>query len=502
MIKVIRKSPRLFQLVAALLTAAAISSLEANPKLVQKHRAAAEAAWKKNDLQRAAAEWRQAVQAAFEAGPGNVSTLAALYEASWFFYRLGELRETEEILANALQRLDEPAAEHGRLYKGLFRLRMGNVYLDTGRLNEAEQEFTEAYELFHRTLSVAHPFAVEARTGVGRVLTARKEYPQAETILKESLQWITHPFVAANPTRSPFSHYTRQYKYEVRALVLRSLGELYEGQEKLSQAADYYRDYLKAMQQEYGKRSGELVPALIALARVSLAESKSEQAEEHLKRALEVTEKAPGEVQRHAWAAAELAALYYRNQRRDQMEAVTAGILKHDQQLREAPAFSKYALRMAGHLSKANWNDANEFLRQAIEAHEKQFGPGNTGLIPILQYAADLAHQQEQTADSMHYRKELIAALEKRDGPEALTLIQPHTELGRLYASQKNYGEAEKSLQRQLAIMEKHFGPEDTRLANALDDLAAFYTEHGKTSEAAEAGKRANDIRIQAVLKR
>lgn len=478
---------------------ASICAAEASPKLVKKHRAAAEAAWKRHDLETASAEWSQVFEAAQEVGPNDVPTLSALYEAAWFFYRLGRLDKAELILNNGLSRLDE-GGNHGRVYKGLFRLRLGNVYLDTGRLDLAEHEFREAVQLFHFSLYLAHPLTVEALVGQGRVQLARRDFDQAEKSLKDALQWINHPHSARNPTRSPFDHYTREAKYKVVARTQSALGELYETKQDYEQAEERYRENLKLLQREYGKKSAELAPGLIALARVTARQDKFQEAEEQLERALTLTEKGPGEARRHAWAAADLGLLYHRNAQTEKVDRVTMGVIQHDERL--PASFPVYAIRVAEALGKENGAEAFEFLEGAIETHQKQFGSANAGLISVWRYAAGLAREKEQPERAVQFTRELITALEKQDGREALTLVEPYLELGRLHAAQKNLAEAEKSFQRQLAIMEKHFGAEDTRVANALDDLAAFYTVNGQSAEATEAARRANEIRVQSALKR
>lgn len=146
-------------------------------------------------------------------------------------------------------------------------------------------------------------------------------------------------------------------------------------------------------------------------------------------------------------------------------------------------------------LERAQYSEAEEPLRKALQIREELLGPEHPDTALSLNDLGRLYRAQAKYAEAEQLWQRALKIREKVSGPEHLNVAQSLHNLGELYRAQSRYEEAEPLLRRALEIREKVLEPEHADVARSLVVLALLYRTTGGYDKAEPLQQRALEIR-------
>ncbi len=239
------------------------------------------------------------------------------------------------------------------------------------------------------------------------------------------------------------------------------------------------------------------ISLLINLAGVYSDMSNYEQAERHLRNALNLAEKAKTDTICLARALESLALLYDRTGRYDEASSLLTRALKVDQSLEpEGGIETSGALLSMGRFlrEQGKTDEALNFINRSIKMRKKILGDQHANVVESALELARLYEDLNAYKDAATELEKLRPLLEQTVGDESPRYAEFLRQLASDYMNCSQYGRAEPLLRRALSIDEASFGKDGAELALDLNALGMFYVFQGKYAEAEPLYKRALTI--------
>lgn len=276
----------------------------------------------------------------------------------------------------------------------------------------------------------------------GIYLTARAQYQEAETVLRQGLQIREQVLGSEHPDV---------------ASVLNACGTLSHLQGKNMQAQQWYQRALHIQEHCFGAEHPDVARSLNNLGIAYLEQGMYTEAEPILKRALHILEQTLG-----------------------------------TEDVRRA-----YPLENLGHLYhlQGRYTEAESVIQRSLHLRERFLGIEHPLVAYPLVSLSTLYCEQEKYAEAELMARRALHIREQELGGEHPLVAYPLDTLGVLYCEQGKYAEAELLLKRALHIREQARGGEDMDVAKTLDNLAKLFSYQGFYEEAQALYERALGIK-------
>ncbi|MCP3385108.1 MULTISPECIES: CHAT domain-containing tetratricopeptide repeat protein [unclassified Bradyrhizobium] len=235
----------------------------------------------------------------------------------------GRFDDSERLLQQGIALLDrsfggnaEAAPNYDKMLNDL-----GNLYLDAGRLSDAEATMRRALAITRTRSGDAHPNVAATMGNLATVLEHEARYVEAEKLYQQTLQVYERIYGANHPTtaiglNNLANVYSAQGKHEAAAglqervlaidekafgadspdvgRALNNLANSYASLGRSDQALGLYRRSLAVMERKFGEGSGPSALAAGSLGQALMDAGKTDEARPYLVRCLEIDERALG----------------------------------------------------------------------------------------------------------------------------------------------------------------------------------------------------------------
>lgn len=468
---------------------------------------------------RALAQQRDRAQAEARKAGEVKSLVLRLFQGADPSFGAGATLSARELLDAGWQSIDAELQAQPEVQVELMTT-VGETYNQLGELDRAQQLLQQATALLQANAALPAATRAGALRGLGRVLTARNEFTQADALLQQAEALYRSIGAEADI-----------------AMTLRDRGQLALARGDYAQAETLHRASLDLLRRLHGERHRDVADAQGRLGMMLNRHGRYREAEPLLRQALELHRELlpPG----HTDIAADLSRLgnvlrnlgepdqaeaLYREalalmiQTRGEDHTYSASImnnlaraLRAQQRYDEAIALLRQALAIrrkrlgdshptvamnlsdlgALHEDQGKLDAAEDFYRQALALYPaghpfRASAVFNIG--SILEKRGDLAGAERQ------YRQALEAQRE-RNGAQHPSVAVDLLQLGGVLLRQGRPAEAVTALREALAINEAHYAPQDSRIADVLLRLGQALQQTAHAAEAKPLLQRARDIR-------
>ena len=231
---------------------------------------------------------------------------------------------------------------------------LGALYLAQGKYEEAQKGFLRAIKIYEKEFGQGHPYVASCLNNLGKTLAQQGDYERAEKLYRRALTIVEALFGEKHPGAVP---------------ILTNLAVLYRTQKKNDEAEKCYKQALEISEKGYPEGHPGVRISLTGLAGFYAATGKYADAEPLYRRALALDEKQQG-----AGRAADAPPVS------DQ-----GPVLEDLRDLGECLAAQK------------KWPEALALFQRLLAACEKQSGPEDPRLVPVLERYAALLREAGQT---------------------------------------------------------------------------------------------------------
>jgi len=140
------------------------------------------------------------------------------------------------------------------------------------------------------------------------------------------------------------------------------------------------------------------------------------------------------------------------------------------------------------------FNEAEAFLKKALEIREDKLGKDHPLTAAIYHYLAGLYLHMGRFEEAETFYKKALEIVEKTPGKEIET-ASTYNNLAVLYRQMGRFEEAETFFKKALEIVEKTPGKDHPETASTYNNLAVLYRQMGRFEEAEAFFKKALEIR-------
>jgi tetratricopeptide (TPR) repeat protein len=261
---------------------------------------------------------------------------------------------------------------------------LGGVLLARGQHAEAKTVCLQALQVLRTAPSKRYlPLVLN---NLGALSSQNEEFVQAESYFMESLRVIDE----LNP-RDPY-----------RARVLNNLGALHYATKKTKRAEREFRQAIDLLESEYGPNSPVLVPLLTNLGGVYVAEKKWDAGDALFKRALTLLRDSSGP--NLAGVFDSIGTMHFARRRyMDAEEAFRRGYqIRVETFGKGHPTVAASAANLASALSAVGqYREAEDLLKDALQAYERAFGPQSLQVLTTLEKLADVFRKTSREKEAV-----------------------------------------------------------------------------------------------------
>jgi tetratricopeptide (TPR) repeat protein/CHAT domain-containing protein len=287
------------------------------------------------------------------------------------------------------------------------------------------------------------------------------------------------------------------------AVALRKLGIAFQAQGKLGEAEEHLKRALAISEQALGNSHPDVAQALHNLAMVYGRQGKYGDAEELNKRALAIREKALGASHPDvAWTLNNLANLYRAQGKYGEAEGLHKRALAiREQALGANHSDVSQSLHNLAYVywTQGKYSEAEGLYKRALAIREQALGANHRDVGQTLNNLALVYRAQTKYTEAAGLFERALAIREKALGASHPDVGQTLNNLGLVYRDQGKYVEAEALLRRALVIREQALGTSHPDVASTLHNLADAVLRQGRHEEAEAFHKRGLVIRENAL---
>lgn len=364
--------------------------------------------------------------------------------------------------------------------------------------------------------------SVLALTTVAMILLAIRAHKsavraerEAETA-REVSAFLTDLFRTSDPTRSNGKTITAREilnegslslkwklndQPEVRATLMRTVGEVYEALGMWQEATPFLEEALASQEARLGADSPEVALTLKSLGLVKRDFEKYAEAKTLFERALAIQEKrlgpdalqvaltldCIGQLQSQQGMATEALKTYQR-----ELDILEKALGTADPTIARCLSDLGMTYMWLGHYEKAE-----EAIKRALKIDEKASGMDSPMVADDLRHLSALYGQSGRLEEAVSVTERCLQIDEACYGPEGDVVAQDLAILSEIYRNLGRFEDSLKAARRALEIDKKHRGAESTLVAQDLEVLSQLYTSAGNFVEAETALRGAIAIRMK-----
>ena len=349
--------------------------------------------------------------------------------------------------------------------------KLGNLYYDCGRLQDAEFMQKRALESYSQRLGSNNETTLHVMNYLAVVYQAQGKLKEAEKILRKAIKGFR--------TRGTSAQF---------ALVgsCSNLANVYSDQGKMPEAKLIYQLAVQYWEGVEDTSPIDLYESLLNLSGVLRLEKNLVGAEKNLQRALQGYKRMLGPNDMKTLICINnLSNVYWDQGRRSDARAMyqqaLAGLEKilgptHASTLDTVINLGKV------YLSLGNLEEADAFFRRALKGYTGLLGPEHSKTLLCIQKVGSVYKAQNRLADAEHHCKLALQGFEAEFGPNNASSISALHDLGCVYGEQKRFAEAEVALQQALTRSEEILGPEHFETLQTVSNLALLYEDQKRSS--------------------
>jgi esterase/lipase superfamily enzyme len=272
---------------------------------------------------------------------------------------------------------------------------------------------------------------------------------------------------------------------------------------KYNEAVPRAEELLKSIEGRFGEDTSPYAAAISVLARLCQAQGRYTEAEEYVKRALDIDQRVVRAD--HPNIASDLGALgqlYQVQGRLDEAEPLMKKSLAITEAARKAdPVSLGRALNNLAWLyqEKGRYAEAEPLVKRSLSLIEKARGSKDEDYGRALDTLAKLYERQGRLKDAEPLYRRAVAILVAARGSDFEGVAESQENLGGLLKSQGKLDEAEPLLKQALATKERVFGSTHPNLVSSLSLLGDLHRLQGKADSAEPLFKRLLEIHKAAV---
>lgn len=355
-------------------------------------------------------------------------------------------------------------------------LKLGTLFSEaTGELEYAESRLREVTAIQTKLWGPDHPDTIAAHVDLGRLLTDRRKFAEAERILVPALE--------QQRELSGDEHLATAETMKVLGTLYNDRGQPLEAQELLLKSAEIFRKLA-------GEQHLSTASAYNALGKLNVSLKYFRTANEYFTKCLQIYREVLGD--QHPDTARILDNIAAFNEayttvgRARQIRLQSLHIVERsvgEMTLRTADALEKVAIC---YIAMKDYVLAQRYLVRAQAIRRELLGEDHprTAAIVALQAHLYLASGEPAIAEPLY--KQALAVVDKTPLAEQGELIRVREELAILYRDTGRLEEAEAEFRKELEVRSKQASPDDFWLAGLKTGLAQTLLLRGKHQEASQ----------------
>jgi tetratricopeptide (TPR) repeat protein len=365
---------------------------------------------------------------------------------------------------------------------------LGNLYVDQGKLSEAEQMYEWALRGQEEAFGPTHMPTLQTVNNLGILYYNQGKLGQAEQMYKRALQGKEETF-------GP--HHTSTLD------TVNNLGNLYRNQGKLAEAGQMYERALRGKKEAHGLTHTSTLQTVNNLGNLYADQGKLGEAEQMYEQALRGMEQALGPNHTSTLNTVNnLGILYKKQGKLDEAEQMYKRALRgYEEAFGATHTLTLDLVTNLGNLYKnqGKMDEAERMYKQALQGTKEALGPNHTSTLQALSNLGILYHNQSKLGEAEQMYGRALQGYEEALGSIHMPTLTTINNLGLLYTNQGKLGEAEQMFERALRGYEEALGPVHTSTLSTLNNLGILYHNQGKLSEAQQMYERALRGREEAL---
>lgn len=414
-----------------------------------------------------------------------------------------------EVLREGTKRLQSSLANQPEVQAALLA-RVGQIYLQLGLLDEADQAYQQSYTLMSNVLGKRHLDTINSLNCLGEVALSRGDYKVAEDrfrealVLREELLPHGHPWVVESANNLAWTLNVLERREEATSVLLQAtdgnpeevtnepavfntFGQIYLDSGDPARAEHYFRLALSLRRQKLGTDHPRYARGLKNLASSLQAQGRSTEALKLFEQALELQRRLFGaESGEVAGSLGEVGSLYA--DLRDYQRAAPFLQEAASLRVRQSPEHSETAVALGNYAKALRKLGRTE---ESLAMHKKAFEIFLASLGATHSYVAytriNIAEVHLDRGELVEAARELEAALQVLPfGGSDRNTGTLFRSLARLRDLQGQLPEAIELSQKAVSELSRFLPPEHFRRAEAECQLGLYLYRSGRLKEAAE----------------
>ncbi|KAF8336169.1 hypothetical protein F5887DRAFT_1247388 [Amanita rubescens] len=408
-------------------------------------------------------------------GLNNMMTLSSMLFAALFYNRLGNWKEEELLLLDAIKiQMNTFGFEHEdtletRAQASCIIHESGEIersreighkstYGNREKLKEAEQLLIHVIDMFKVKLGPDHPSTLYNITNLGVTYREQGRLNEAQKVLEEALETCKD--------RLGPSHL-------ITLGTMRNLAMTYKAQGMLKEALDLQVIVIESMMETLGAEHSETVMSTMDLVVIYGELGKWNEAEKMLVPLIEVLKSSLGHL--------------------------------HPSTLRSMTHLADM------YIEQEKWNEAEKLLIQVMGARKEKLGSGNPGTLTVMHNLAEVYVRKEEWSKAEELQLQIVNVGRTEMVMDHLQILASMMDLAKTYFSQKKWSSAEqllietmslgkdklepdessvqglqKILQDHVVKVQREKAPNDLETIINMSNLARIYNMQGKWDQAEE----------------
>ncbi|PMD21094.1 TPR-like protein [Hyaloscypha hepaticicola] len=276
---------------------------------------------------------------------------------------------------------------------------------------------------------------------------------------------------------------------------LHNLGNLYQNQDRLTEAEAVYKQALVGYEKVLGTEHISTLHTVRNLGQLYQVQGRLAEAEAMYKRALVGYEKALGTEHVSALVTVDNLGNLYQNQDRfAEAEAMyKRSLMGKEKALSTEHTSTLDTVNNLGILclNQGRLAEAEAMYQRALMGYEKVLGTEHVSTLVTVDNLGNLYQKQGRFAEAEAMYKRALVGREKALGTEHMSTLHTVNRLGNLYQDQDRLAEAEAMYKQALVGREKVLGTEHESALDTVNNLGKLYCKQGRLAEAEAMYKRA-----------
>ncbi|KAK5653385.1 hypothetical protein OQA88_8870 [Cercophora sp. LCS_1] len=357
---------------------------------------------------------------------------------------------------------------------------LGNLYMNQGRLTEAESMYQRALEGFEKALGRDHTSTLDTVNNLGNLYMNQGRLTEAESMYQRALEGFEKALGRDHTSALG---------------TVGNLGLLYVDQGRLTEAKSMYQRALEGFEKALGRDHTLTLDTVNNLGNLYQNQGRLTEAKSMYQRALEGYEKALGRDHTSTLDTVNNLGLLYADQGRltEAKPMYQRALEGYEKALGRDHTSTLNIVNNLGNLCKnqGRLTEAESMYQRALEGFEKALGRDHTSTLITVNNLGLLYADQGRLTEAKPMYQRALEGYEKALGRDHTSTLNTVNNLGNLYKNQGRLAEAESMYQRALEGFEKALGRDHTSTFNIVNNLGLFYADQGRLTEAKPMYQRA-----------